>query len=38
LNLGIIKTIVTSWVITLPAGALLSITFYFILKGIFGVG
>ena len=38
LNLGIIKTIVTSWVITLPAGAILSITFYFILKGIFGVG
>ena len=35
LNLGIIKTIVMSWVITLPAGAGLSILFFFTLKGIF---
>jgi len=35
LNLGIIRTIVMSWVITLPAGACLSILFFFTLKGIF---
>jgi len=35
LNLGIIKTIVMSWVITLPAGAGLSILFFYTLKGIF---
>ncbi len=36
LNLRVIGTIFSSWVITLPAGALLSITFFFILHGIFG--
>jgi len=35
LNLGIIKTIVMSWIITLPAGAGLSILFFYTLKGIF---
>ncbi|RLA03018.1 MAG: hypothetical protein DRQ47_05890 [Gammaproteobacteria bacterium] len=35
LNLGIIKTIVMSWVITLPAGACLSIIFFYTLKGFF---
>jgi len=35
LNLGVIGTIVTSWVITLPAGAFLSIIFFFTLKAIF---
>jgi len=35
LNLGIIRTIAVSWVITLPAGAFLSILFFYTLKGIF---
>ena|SRR5690554_172608 len=36
LNLGVIGTIVMSWLITLPAGAGLSILFFFTFKGIFG--
>lgn len=36
LNLRVIVNIVTSWVITLPAGALLSILFFSILRTIFG--
>lgn len=36
LNLRVIGTIFSSWVITLPAGAALSIVYFFILKGIFG--
>jgi len=35
LNLGIVRTIFLSWIVTLPAGAILSIIFFFILKGIF---
>lgn len=35
LNLRVITTIVTSWVITLPAGAGLAIVFFFLFKGIF---
>lgn len=35
LNLGVVRNIVISWVITLPAGAGLSIVFFFMLKGIF---
>ena len=35
LNLSVIRNIVISWVITLPAGAALSILFFFVLKGIF---
>ena len=35
LNLTVIRNIFMSWVITLPAGALLSIMFFFMLKGIF---
>ncbi|TCP95822.1 PiT family inorganic phosphate transporter [Cricetibacter osteomyelitidis] len=35
LNLTVIRNIVTSWVVTLPAGALLSITIYSILSAIF---
>jgi len=35
LNLGVIRNIVISWVVTLPAGALLSICIFFMLKGIF---
>jgi len=36
LNLGVIRNIFMSWIITLPAGAILSIIFFFTLKGIFG--
>ncbi|WP_254276638.1 inorganic phosphate transporter [Halomonas sp. 3H] len=36
LNLGVIGTIVMSWLITLPAGAGLSILFFFTFKGVFG--
>jgi len=35
LNLTVIRNIFMSWVVTLPAGALLSILFFFTLKGIF---
>ena len=36
LNLRVLGTIVLSWLITLPAGALLSIAFFFMFKGMFG--
>ncbi|GDY27153.1 MULTISPECIES: inorganic phosphate transporter [unclassified Agarivorans] len=36
LNLGVVRSIVISWVVTLPAGAALSIVFYYILLAIFG--
>lgn len=35
INLGVVRNIVVSWVVTLPAGAGLSIVFFFIIKGIF---
>jgi PiT family inorganic phosphate transporter len=35
LNLGVLKNIAVSWVVTLPAGAILSMMFFFMLKGIF---
>ncbi len=35
LNLNVVRTIFMSWVITLPAGAILSIIFFFGLKAIF---
>jgi len=35
LNLGVLKNIAVSWVVTLPAGAILSMLFFFALKGIF---
>lgn len=35
LNLGVIRNIVVSWVITLPAGAVISIIIYYILSAIF---
>jgi len=35
LNMNVVRTIFLSWIITLPAGAILSIFFYFTLKGIF---
>ena len=34
-NLTVVRTIFLSWIITLPAGALMSILFFFTLKGIF---
>ncbi|MCP3690138.1 MAG: inorganic phosphate transporter [Gammaproteobacteria bacterium] len=36
LNLSVVGTIFMSWIITLPAGALLSIFFFYFFKGIFG--
>jgi PiT family inorganic phosphate transporter len=36
INLGVVGRIFLSWVITIPAGALLSIVFFFILKAVFG--
>ena len=36
LNLRVIGTIVTSWVVTLPAGASLSILIFYLLKWVFG--
>jgi phosphate/sulfate permease len=35
LNLSIMKTVVASWIVTVPAGAGLAIVFYFILKFLF---
>lgn len=35
LNLRVVGTIIVSWIVTLPAGALLAIMFFFMLKGIF---
>jgi PiT family inorganic phosphate transporter len=36
LNLGVIRTILLSWIITLPAGALLSVLFYMLLSSLLG--
>lgn len=38
INLGTIRDIVLSWVVTVPAGALLSVAIYFALSTIFGHG
>lgn len=35
LNLNVVKTIFLSWIITLPAGAFMSIIFFFTFKGMF---
>ncbi|MCE0493401.1 inorganic phosphate transporter [Vibrio salinus] len=35
LNLGVVRNIVASWIVTLPAGALLAVVFYFILEKLF---
>ncbi|GAA0697965.1 inorganic phosphate transporter [Marinobacterium maritimum] len=35
LNLKVVGTIFVSWIVTLPAGALLAIMFFFMLKGMF---
>jgi PiT family inorganic phosphate transporter len=36
LNLGVIRNIFISWVVTLPVGAGLAIVFFYIIKGLFG--
>lgn len=36
LNLRVIGTIFTSWIVTLPAGALMAILFFYIFKAVFG--
>ncbi|VAW73731.1 Probable low-affinity inorganic phosphate transporter [hydrothermal vent metagenome] len=36
LNMTVIRNIFMSWIVTLPAGGLLAIIFFFMLKGIFG--
>jgi len=35
LNLGVVRNIVVSWVVTLPAGAVLAVIFFYILEAIF---
>ena len=36
-DLRVVRDVVVSWVITLPAGAIMAILFYFALKGMFGI-
>ncbi|MGR5177586.1 inorganic phosphate transporter [Vibrio parahaemolyticus] len=36
LNLGVVRNIVASWVVTLPAGALLAVVFYYVMQALFG--
>lgn len=36
LNLGVIGSIFVSWIVTLPAGAILAILFFSLFKGVFG--
>ena len=38
LNLRVVRNIMLSWIITLPAGGILAIIFFFLLKGIFYTG
>jgi PiT family inorganic phosphate transporter len=38
LDLRVIRDIVISWIITIPAGAILAMFFFFTLKGMFGTG
>lgn len=35
LNLGVVRNIVASWIVTLPAGALLAVVFYYGIQGMF---
>lgn len=35
LNMGVLKNIAVSWVVTLPAGAILSMSFFFLFKSVF---
>jgi len=36
LNLGVIRNIVASWIVTLPAGALLAVVFFYAIQASFG--
>ncbi|ELR64703.1 Putative low-affinity inorganic phosphate transporter [Photobacterium marinum] len=36
LNLGVVRNIVASWVVTLPAGALLAVIFFYVMQAVFG--
>lgn len=36
-DLRVVRDVVVSWLITLPAGAIMAILFYFALKGMFGI-
>ncbi|CAH0527116.1 inorganic phosphate transporter [Vibrio hippocampi] len=36
LNLSVVRNIVASWVVTLPAGALLAVVFYYAMQAVFG--
>lgn len=36
LNLGVLRSIALSWIVTLPAGAILSMMFFFMFKAMFG--
>ncbi len=36
LNLGVVRNIVASWVVTLPAGALLAVIFFYAMQAMFG--
>jgi len=38
LNLRVVGTIFLSWLVTLPAGAILAIIFFYVFKAIFGTG
>ncbi|MDH3316074.1 MAG: inorganic phosphate transporter [Gammaproteobacteria bacterium] len=38
INLRVVQAIFVSWIVTLPAGALLAIIFYYLLKAMFGGG
>jgi len=38
LNLRVVRNIMLSWIVTLPAGGILAIVFFFLLKGIFYTG
>ncbi len=38
LNLRVVRNIMLSWIVTLPAGAILAIVFFFLLKGVFYTG
>ncbi|NAX48268.1 phosphate permease [Photobacterium halotolerans] len=36
LNMGVVRNIVASWIITLPAGALLAVIFFYVMQAAFG--
>jgi PiT family inorganic phosphate transporter len=36
LDLRVVMNIIISWLVTLPAGAIMAMAFFFFLKGIFG--